>query len=114
MIRMIRALLQALAGEHPLRVRGVTLVGMNGPLLIKVLLTLCLLIVLAFFYPVRATVRAMLRGSGHEHVYFWSRQAIRLLAAALPVLVILASWFDDPFGYRSTSVGRYFACRKTR
>jgi len=35
-------------------------------------------------------------GTTHEHGYFWGRQAIRVITAALLVLGFLSIWFDDP------------------
>ena len=80
MIRMIRALIQGSAAEHPLGLGGVTLVGVNRTTLTKLLITLGLIIGIALLSRgARALMRALLRGSTHERGYFWGRQAIRIL-----------------------------------
>jgi small-conductance mechanosensitive channel len=94
---MIRALIRGPAAEHPLGVVGVTFVGLNRDTLSKLLLTLGLIIAIALLSRgARALLRVMLRGSSHERGYFWGRQAIRLVSAALLVFGIISIWFDDP------------------
>src|SRR5690349_4672282 len=78
-IRMIRALIQGSAAEHPLGVTGVTLVGVNSTTLTKLLITLGLIIAITLLSRLaRALMRVLLRGSAHERGYFWGRQVIRI------------------------------------
>src|SRR4051794_39563834 len=94
---MMRALMQGPAAEHPLGLGGVTLIGMNRLTITKVLLTLGLILALALFSRLaRSVARGLLRGSTHEHAYFWSRQVIRILSAVLLVVGVISIWFDDP------------------
>jgi small-conductance mechanosensitive channel len=94
---MIRALLQAPSSEHPLGFGGVTFVGMNERTLTKILFTLGIFIIVALLTRIaRALLRAALPGGHHENAYFWGRQAIRIIAAALLVLGVISVWFDDP------------------
>src|SRR5690242_11012906 len=94
---MIRALLQGPAAEHPIGVGGVTLAGVNGETLLKLVITVGLLIVVALLSrTVRAMIRWLLPGSTHERAYFWSRQAIRIVAAALVAVGIISIWVNDP------------------
>ena len=94
---MIRALLQASTAQHPPRFAGVTLVGINEGTVTKVLFTLGLFIGLALLSRLaRGLLRLALPGTTHEQGYFWGRQAIRVITAALLVLGVLSIWFDDP------------------
>jgi small-conductance mechanosensitive channel len=102
---MIRALIQGSAAEHPLGVGGVTLVGLNRDTLTKLLITLALIIGVALLSRgARAVMRALIPGSAHERGYFWGRQAIRLIGAAIIVFGIITIWFDDP-SRLATAVG---------
>src|SRR4051812_106604 len=104
-IRMIRALIQVSAAEHPLGVGGVTLVGMNRTTLTKLLITLALIIAVALLSRgARALMRALIKGSAHERGYFWGRQAIRILGTLILVVGIISIWFDDP-SRLATAVG---------
>ena len=97
MIRMIAALIQGSAAEHPLGAGGVTLIGVNRDTLTKLLLTLALVASIALLSRgARAVMRALLRGSAHERGYFWGRQAIRLVGVAILVFGLISIWFDDP------------------
>ena len=94
---MIRALLLGSAAEHPLGVGGVTLAGLNRDTLTKLLITLVLITAIALLSRgARALMRAVLRGSAHERGYFWGRQAIRIVGAAVLVFGIISIWFDEP------------------
>jgi small-conductance mechanosensitive channel len=94
---MIWALIQASPADHPIRVFGVTLVGLNGQTLSKVLMTLILVTGLILVAAgARMLLRGILRGPGHERGYFWGRQAIRLIAAAALIIGLISIWFEDP------------------
>jgi small-conductance mechanosensitive channel len=70
---------------------------MNRPTLTKLLITLGLFIAIALLSAgTRALARAAFSGSRHERAYFWTRQVIRILSAAILLLGIVAIWFDDP------------------
>lgn len=91
------ALMQGPAAEHPLGLGGVTLIGMNRLTITKLLITLGLIIAIALLSRLaRAVLRGVLRGSSHERGYFWGRQVIRILSAAVLVFGVVSIWFDDP------------------
>jgi small-conductance mechanosensitive channel len=70
---------------------------MNRPTLTKLLITLGLFIAIALLSAgTRALARAAFSDSRHERAYFWTRQVIRILSAAILLLGIVAIWFDDP------------------
>lgn len=70
---------------------------MNQPTLTKLLITLGLFIAITLLSAgARALVRTMFTGSSHERGYFWTRQVIRILSAAILLVGIVAIWFDDP------------------
>jgi small-conductance mechanosensitive channel len=46
----------------------------------------------------------LLQGSSHERGYFWGRQVIRILSAALLLFGVISIWFDDP-GRMATAAG---------
>jgi small-conductance mechanosensitive channel len=94
---MIWALIQASPADHPIRVFGVTLVGLNSQTLSKVVMTLILIVAIALLAAgTRMLLRAVLRGPGHERSYFWGRQAIRLVATAVLIIGLISIWFEDP------------------
>ena len=87
MFRIVRALMQGPAAEHPLGLGGVTLIGMNRLTITKLLITLGLIIAVALLSRLaRAVLRGALQGSSHERGYFWGRQVIRIFSAALLLL----------------------------
>lgn len=70
---------------------------MNQSTLTKLAVTLGLFIAIPLLSAgARALARAMVRGWHHERGYFWSRQIIRILSAAILLIGIVAVWFDDP------------------
>ena len=90
-------LIQAAPTEHPIRVFGVTLVGLNSATLTKLLMSVVLVVALVLVAAgARLLLRAILRGPGHERGYFWGRQAMRLIASAVGVIGLLSIWFEDP------------------
>jgi small-conductance mechanosensitive channel len=94
---MVRALIQASSAEHPVGIAGVTLVGINERTLQRILVTIALFVVLALLTRgARAVLRMALPGTSHEHGYFWGRQIIRVISAALLVFGLVSVWFDDP------------------
>lgn len=94
---MIWALIQASPADHPIRVFGVTLVGLSSQSLAKVLMTVVLVVGLTLLAAAaRLLLRAILRGPGHERGYFWGRQVIRLVATAVLLIGLISIWFEDP------------------
>ncbi|HEY2851206.1 MAG TPA: mechanosensitive ion channel family protein [Gemmatimonadaceae bacterium] len=70
---------------------------MNEPTLTKLLITLGLFIAITLLSAsARALARSVFSGSTHERGYFWARQVIRILSAAILLFGIVAIWFDDP------------------
>lgn len=94
---MMATLMQAAPAEHPIRVFGVTLVGLNSATMTKLLMSVLLIVAIVFVAAgVRILLRAVLRGPGHERGYFWGRQTIRLLASAIGIIGLISIWFEDP------------------
>ena len=70
---------------------------MNRPTLTKLLITLALFIAIPLVSAgARALARTVFRGAKHARGYFWTRQFIRILSAAILLIGIVAIWFDDP------------------
>ena len=90
-------IIQASPADHPIRLFGVTLVGLSSQTLTKVLMTVGLVVALVLLAAgARALLRIILRGPGHERGYFWGRQVIRLIAAAVLIVGVVSIWFEDP------------------
>lgn len=78
---------------------------MNERTLTQILITVGLFVGIAVVSRLaRAVLRLALPGRGHERGYFWGRQAIRLISAALLIFGVIFVWFDDP-SRLATAVG---------
>jgi small-conductance mechanosensitive channel len=86
-----------LGADEALRLFGVRLVGFTPETGRKLLLSLLFLAALTVIVRlVDASARRMFRGDERRHTRFWMRQAARLIATAVGLLLLLSVWFDDP------------------
>jgi small-conductance mechanosensitive channel len=107
-----------LVGENrAVEILGVKLVGFNAENAKKLVFTVVLvLVILLIARGLNFFLRRLLRGSDHERLQFWSRQAVHLITAVLLILGILSTWFDDPTRLATAmglvSAGLAFALQK--
>ena len=95
----------ALGADDPIRVFGVTLVGVNQTTVVKLLFTLALLLaVLALRWLVLRGVRRALGGDVADPRRFWARQGLQLLVAVILVVGFLSIWIT-PGTNISTGIG---------
>lgn len=90
-------MIQLDAANQGLRLFGVRLVGFTPETGRKLLLSI--LFVAGLTLAVRlvdAAARRVLPGEERRHTRFWVRQATRLAAAALGLLLLLSIWFGNP------------------
>jgi small-conductance mechanosensitive channel len=85
------------APQGPLEIFGVRLVGVTAESGRKLLLSLAVLVGLAALSALlRLLARAASRGDRANPGRFWTEQTIRIVTAALAVLLLLSIWFEDP------------------
>jgi len=83
--------------QGPLELFGVRLVGVTAESGRKLLLSLAVLVGLAALSALlRLLARAASRGDRASRGRFWTEQTIRIVTAALAVLLLLSIWFEDP------------------
>ena len=95
--RMTAGVVRLVGPNQAVEILGVKLVGVNADNGRKLLFTLAFVAVVLLLGAVLARgARAALRGRGRARAEFWTRQAIRLVAAAMLVVGVASIWFDDP------------------
>jgi small-conductance mechanosensitive channel len=94
---LVQSWIEFVGPERALRVFGVTLVAVTAETGRKVILTLVVLLALGLIARgLQFLIRICLPGKGRVRNRFWWHQAVRIVTAALAVLVLLSIWFDDP------------------
>ncbi len=107
----------AVAADDPIRILGVTLVGVSRTSGVKVLFTLTLIVaVLVLRWVVLRVLRRILGGDVADPRRFWARQGLQLLSAVILVVGILSIWItpgtDISTGIGLLSAGLAFALQQ--
>ncbi|HEX2220471.1 MAG TPA: mechanosensitive ion channel domain-containing protein [Gemmatimonadales bacterium] len=94
---LLQAAFELVGPNRAVQIFGVKLVGVTAENGRKLLLSLAVVLALTLIIRgLERLARAVLPGERHVHTRFWWRQTIRLVAAALGLLLLLSVWFDDP------------------
>lgn len=113
---MVDAVVGFLSSSEPLRIFGVTMIGVSGRTVLKVLLSAVLLVVLWSFNSLARTVVRLVTGPAGSASRFWSKQGVQLLTALVAVLGLVSIWVtpgtDLTVGVGLVSAGLAFALQK--
>ncbi|WP_010542089.1 mechanosensitive ion channel family protein [Dietzia alimentaria] len=113
---MVDTVVEFLSSDSPLRLFGVTLVGVSGRTVLKVLLSVVLFVVLSLFASTSRAVMRAITGPAGSVSRFWARQGVQLLTAIVAVLGLLSIWVtpgtDLTVGVGLVTAGLAFALQK--
>lgn len=117
MERGVATAARLMAVDDPIRVFGVTLVGVSKTTGVKLVFTLALIaIVLVLRWGVLAGLRRVLGGDVADPKRFWARQGLQLLVAVIMVVGVLSIWItpgtDISTGIGLISAGLAFALQQ--
>ncbi|MBB1057064.1 mechanosensitive ion channel family protein [Dietzia cercidiphylli] len=113
---MVDTVVGFLSSDDPLRFFGVTMVGVSGRTVLKVLLSVALLVVLSLFNSASRTIMRTVTGPAGSASRFWTKQGLQLLTAVVAVLGLFSIWVtpgtDLTVGIGLVTAGLAFALQK--
>ncbi len=113
---MVDVLVGFLSSDAPLRLFGVTLVGVSGRTVLKVVLSALLLVAISLFNATSRAVVQAVTGPAGSASRFWTKQGLQILTAVVAVLGLLSIWVtpgtDLTVGVGLVTAGLAFALQK--
>ncbi|MDX2356773.1 mechanosensitive ion channel family protein [Dietzia sp. PP-33] len=113
---MVDTVVGFLSSNDPLKLFGVTMIGVSGRTVLKVLLSALLLVVLSLFNSLSRTVMRVVTGPAGSASRFWTKQGLQLLTALMAVLGLFSIWVtpgtDLTVGIGLVTAGLAFALQK--
>lgn len=113
---MVDTVVGFLGSGEPLRLFGVTMVGVSGRTVLKVLLSALLLVVLSLLNSTSRAVMRWVTGPAGSASRFWTKQGVQLLTALAAILGLVSIWVtpgtDLTVGVGLVTAGLAFALQK--
>lgn len=113
---MVDTVMGFLGSDAPLQFFGVTLVGVSGRTVLKVLLSILLFVVLSLFNSISRAVMRAVTGPAGSSSRFWTKQGLQLFTAIVAALALFSIWVtpgtDLTVGVGLVTAGLAFALQK--
>ncbi|MFI8695856.1 mechanosensitive ion channel domain-containing protein [Dietzia maris] len=113
---MVDTVMGFLGSDEQLRLFGVTLVGVSGRTVLKVLLSILLFVLLSLFTSISRAVMQAITGPAGSASRFWTKQSLQLFTAVVAVLALFSIWVtpgtDLTVGVGLVTAGLAFALQK--